>query len=176
MWVKGDTNFPANEYQILQGALYDEYRNLGNEWRVSNFIIMGSPLTHASMILAHKEEDLLRRKEQREFPVCPPQFDKADKHFAFAWWYKTEGGDEVKITTLHHAAHFAETKWTNIYFKDDWIGGSLANVFGPGILDIAVQANDNSIIPLASHTKYWDSKNQASLGILKHLFKTIHEL
>ncbi|MEO5594447.1 MAG: hypothetical protein ABIR15_09615 [Chitinophagaceae bacterium] len=166
------------QYQQLQAALFDEYRKLTNEWRVSNFITMGSPLTHAAMILAPSANIFQRKKDQREFPVSPPQLDHEDDHFAFPATYPKANGEKVKVKNLHHAAHFAETQWTNIYFENDWIGGSLSNEFGNGILDMPVKASSKWVaaLPLASHTKYWDVKHTASLNALKEIFNTIHEL
>jgi len=166
------------EYQLQQAALYSEYKKLGNEWRVSNFITLGSPLTHAIMILAHSKVDFDRKKSQREFPTSPPHLDKEDDHYAFEATYKNIKGEEAKIMNLHHAAHFAETQWTNIYYYNDWIGGALKDQFGPGILDIEVRAKNKwtATIPMASHTKYWDSKETVSLDKLKEIFNEIHKL
>lgn len=168
----------GGKYQLLQAALFDEYKKLTNEWRVSNFITMGSPLTHASMILAPGADEFNRKKDQREFPVSPPQFDTEDDHFTFPSVYKKVNGNKIKVKNLHHAAHFAETQWTNIYFENDWIGGKLANEFGAGIVDISVVPANKLLaaIPLATHTRYWDTKHDVSLKTLKDIFDTIHKL
>ena len=137
---------------------------------------MGSPLTHAAMILTPSQLIFEKRKSQRELPTCPPQIDLEDEHFAFAVNFSKSYDKKIKVKCLHHAAHFAATQWTNIYFENDWIGGSLANEFGAGIKDIQVIAGSKwtAKIPLASHTKYWDAKHQAALDTLKEVFEKIH--
>lgn len=164
------------KYQQFQSDLFDEFRSLSNQWRVSNFITMGSPLTHAAMVLTPSQQSFEKKKSQREFPTCPPQIDAEDEHFAFPVSFSKSYDKKVRVKCLHHAAHFAATQWTNIYFKNDWIGGSLANEFGAGIKDIQVIAGSKwtASIPLASHTKYWDVKHQAALTQLKEVFIKIH--
>lgn len=163
----------AGQHQKTQSALFDEYKAMGNQWRVQHFITMGSPLTHASLILNRKPEDFERKKNQREFPVSPPQLDHADDHFAFDRTFKTEPkpGTDVEIKILHHAAHFAVTQWTNVYFTNDWIGGAMASEFGKGILDIPIMAKSKKLrrIPFSTHTKYWDTSETEPLEKLKEI-------
>jgi hypothetical protein len=170
-------NHTGNSYQTDQALLFDEYRQLGNQWRVSHFITLGSPLTHASVILSKGEEDFKRKKDQREFPVSPPQLDHADNHFSFNATFVSTTGAPVSIKMLHHAAHFAATQWTNIYFENDWIGGNLAMEFGKGIVDIPVIASNKWLrrVPLSTHTRYWDEKNNDAHKILKAIIDKIHE-
>lgn len=160
-----------NLYQNTQQKLFDEYKAVGNQWRVHQFITMGAPLTHASMILNKKPQDFVRKKNQREFPVSPPQLDHEDNHFAFNYDFKTATEKPVTIKMLHHAAHFAVTQWTNIYFKNDWVGGAVAPEFGKGVVDIEVVAKSKFLrnMPLSTHTKYWSVKEDTSLKILKQV-------
>ncbi len=171
-------NHAGNSYQNNQALLFDEYQQLGNQWRVSHFVTMGSPLTHASVILTKGEEDFNRKKGQREFPVSLPQLDHSDNHFSFPAPFTSTTGDPVSIKMLHHAAHFAMTQWTNIYFENDWIGGALASEFGQGIVDIPVIASDKWLrrIPLSTHTRYWDEKNDDALKILKGVINKVVEI
>jgi len=174
---------PDATYQKLQGELFKEYRRLGNEWRVSNFITMGSPLTHAPMLIARSEKDFERKKNQREYPTSPPQLDAIEKHFAFDEKFERTGKDKLtgkdkdprNIMILNHSAHFAETQWTNIYFENDWIGGKLSDQFGAGIKDEPIKAVGRLVshIPLLSHTKYWDVRQATSLKVIKNIFDEI---
>jgi hypothetical protein len=170
--VKEQSVNPSKNYQQLQEELFDEYRKLGSEWRVSHFITMGSPLTHAAMLVVRSEEEFEKKKDQREYPTSPPKFDENDKNFAFDHLFKREGKPPRDIKILHHAAYFAETKWTNIYFENDWVGGNLSEQFGKGIKDIPLKANGNLVsgIPLLSHTKYWDKSQVESVDLLKGIF------
>jgi len=168
-----DPDHGGNQYQKDQAQLFNEYQGLGNQWRVSHFITMGSPLTHASMILSKGLEDFKRKKDQREFPVSPPQLDHADNHFSFDASYMATDDSRVTVKILHHAAHFAMTRWTNIYYENDWIGGQLSDEFGKGIVDIPVRAKRKWVrsIPLATHTRYWDVENDEGLKVLKEILE-----
>lgn len=162
-----------NDYQNRQHALFEEYQSLGCAWRVHQFITLGSPLTHASMLMNKKPEDFERKKLQREFATAPPQMDHEDKHFAFHQQYKTKEGKPVTINVLHHAAQFAVTQWTNIYYKNDWVGGAMDPVFGNGIRDIELKAKDKWLrsVPMSTHTKYWSRQESEGLEIIKELLK-----
>lgn len=172
--------FTIDQYQQLQKEIFEEFRTLGNEWRISNFITMGSPLTHADMILTPSKTAFAKKKAQREFPTSPPQYDPIDKHFGFnvAYPAKQDKSKTIRIRSLHHAAHFAATQWTNIYFTNDWIGGSLARELGPGIKDIEVKANGwwKRNLALASHTGYWELAQQRAISQLWKVFADIHSL
>ncbi|MFZ1257526.1 MAG: hypothetical protein WAR77_14290 [Saprospiraceae bacterium] len=164
-------NISSEKYMEHQLELFFEQNKLGNPWRISDFITIGSPLTHGSFLLTKNEEDFKLKKEQREFPTCPPVIDLKDKHFAFHSDYISESGAKRTLKVLHHAAYFAATRWTNIYFKNDFIGGPVSLNFGPGIKDIQVLAKNSFIksIPLASHTHYWDKKNPESMDAIREI-------
>jgi hypothetical protein len=59
----------------------------------------------------------------------------------------------------HHAAVFAPTRWTNLYFPchaifwGDLIGGPLVSAFGSAIRDVPVETKRR--FGLLSHTLYW---------------------
>jgi hypothetical protein len=61
---------------------------------------------------------------------------------------------------LHHAAPFAVIRWTNIYdpamlvFCGDVIGGPLAPVLGPAIIDVDLRKMRGQSWSF-THTKYW---------------------
>jgi len=173
--VKNESVNPGENYQELQEELFDEYRNLGSEWKVSHFITIGSPLTHAPMLVVRSEEEFEKKKNQREYPTSPPVMDEHDKNFAFNQQFKRKDKEPRDIKILHHAAHFAETKWTNIYFKNDWIGGKLSDEFGKGIKDVPLKAKGSLVswVPLLSHTKYWDKNQVGSVNELKSIFNLI---
>jgi hypothetical protein len=74
---------------------------------------------------------------------------------------------------LHHAAHFAVTQWTNIYYKNDWVGGPVAPEFGNGVRDIELVAEDKALrqVPLSTHTKYWVKQEPKALQVLKDVLQ-----
>jgi hypothetical protein len=62
----------------------------------------------------------------------------------------------------HHAAVFAPTVWTNIYFeneevwKGDVVAGEVAPRLGRGVIDIRLERGE----PLIRHTHYWSQAEE----------------
>jgi hypothetical protein len=144
--------FDVNSYRTLQRQLFDELESANEKttWRVTDFLTLGSPLVHASVLLAKDHGDLTVRQSSRELPTCPPQLEDGKK---FSFPLRDVG------RKLHHAAVFGPCRWTNLYFPakflivGDVIGGPLAPVFGPGIRDVQVTTRLRS--GFLSHTLYW---------------------
>jgi hypothetical protein len=143
-----DSTSMGEKPRELQSALWREQRDVGIRWKITDFVTLGSPLAHARFLIAANEEDFKERLSQREFPTCPPQAnDPRDRQY-----------NQSLLTTktncclLHHAAPFACTRWTNLYFDRDFIGGPI-NDLGHWI--------DNKLVPpngLFPHTHYWQGK------------------
>jgi hypothetical protein len=171
------------DFQRNQLKAWREQCSLGNPWRISDFITLGSPLAHAELFLASNRKEFENRKRQREVITSPPQRDS--KGYAYSPPTSivvgtTDNGDGTKTEKrytpliLHHAAPFAVTRWTNLYFPVRWgllgdlVGGRLASTFGPGILDIPVTTTRRLGWTLLAHTSYWhcpkDAKPQAAAG------------
>jgi hypothetical protein len=145
-------------------------------WLITDLATLGSPLTHAEFLLAAGEDDLGRRKSTRELPESPPFREDLDpKVFERA---RATGTLPVEVTAaasklisfplpgsstdweMHHAAPFAAVRWTNVYdpatlvFCGDLIGGPLAPVFGPAIIDVDLKKLRGQSYSF-THTKYW---------------------
>jgi hypothetical protein len=148
----------ADEWQIAQSAYFDELRAAGHPWLVTDFVTLGSPLAHAILLMARTDEEFARKKTEREFPTCPPTLETSILAGlpAQRFTYRPK-----KKWLPHHAAVFAPTRWTNVYFDCQWvawgdvIGGPIRNAFGPGVLDIPVNTRLRG--GLFSHTLYWTS-------------------
>lgn len=152
----------------LQSAVFEEQKTVGNPWRISDFITLGSPLAHADLILAQSKEDFDDRISAGELSACPPRLEHNSSRLGFLRKYSIQGGSFRSIELLNHRSAFAATRWTNIYFPvrkfvlGDPIGGPVAPVFGSGISDVAVDLPE-----LGSgfrHLDYWredthDQKN-----------------
>lgn len=161
---QGDYSDPKT-IQLAQRAYFEELKEIGGKWRVTDFITMGSPLAHADVLLATDKDDLDHKQKMREFPECLPALEQkirttepANRHFTFGPHKAKTNGMEVPIP--HHAAVFAPTKWTNLYFPShlivfgDLIGGPVSRVFGSGIRDIPL--GTKRLGGFLSHTHYWD--------------------
>jgi hypothetical protein len=148
----------ADEWHDCVAELLTEQRAAGLEWLVTDLVTLGSPLAHASFLLARGPEDFVRRGRERELPLVPPA--REDKrHFSFFRQCKLADGSVQKARVLDHAALFAVTAWTNLYFPcryflyGDLVGGPVAPIFGPGVRDRPVATS--VLGGWLSHTFYW---------------------
>jgi hypothetical protein len=153
------------------------------EWLISDFVTLGSPLAHAEFLLARDPGDLKEKITRFLFPTDMPQFQlvqteqrnkilnrqpppPTEKIFGpegglFSYFLgPPEKPDDPKKWTLHHAAPFAAVRWTNIHdphrliFQGDVISGPVAPIFGAGIRDIDLrELRGQSYV--FSHTLYW---------------------
>jgi hypothetical protein len=152
-------------------------------WIISDFVTMGSPLTHSEFLIAIDEADLDNRKRAREVPTAPPYREELDPDVLEA----AEATGVLPIAdpressrlisyadppgsrrwTLHHAAPFAVVRWTNIHdpsrlvLQGDVIGGPLSPALGRAITDIDLRALRGQSLWF-SHTRYWRSDRPAA--------------
>jgi hypothetical protein len=130
-------------------------------WLVTDFVSLGSPLTHAYYLMcdgdttAALEKDFQRRVREREFPTCPPRRNDGDGRLTFI-------RPETSQRVFHHGALFGLTRWTNLYFPvsnlfwGDAIGGEVGPVFGKAVKDIPIYVRKSGIADFFSHITYWD--------------------
>jgi hypothetical protein len=177
--LKPDDHTSLEAFREAQVSAFREQRRLGNPWVISDFITLGSPLTHGMLLLASGADDFETRIEQRELPTCPPQPDEKGYGFAATKPFDIGEGKKFSPVILHDGAPFAITRWTNFFFPahgglfGDFVGGRLAPSFGLGIQDIEVRSTGWRRIldfTLVAHTRYWtrDSDGQ-TLGRLRNI-------
>lgn len=160
-----------DRYRIRQRDLLCEERAVGIDWRISDLVTLGSPLSHAPFLLARDSANWAALKLERMFPTSPPQTaDERDQGRLIKRFDFTGGTEHADIAILHHAAVFACTRWTNLYFGSDLIGGPVAGaaLFGHGIKDIEVTASSWATrwTPI-SHVRYWAQTEADALRALK---------
>lgn len=149
--VKNPGNANAQgEWQMAQLRLF---ANLSDAWKISDFITLGSPLAHGRLLLegsvstVHSSERFLTQRDiTQAIPACPPV------------------GLQSGGATLAPKDLFAVVRWTNIYFEDDPVGGSVSEdadglLFGRGIRDVAFSAKKLKA-PGISHNSYWMSSQK----------------
>jgi hypothetical protein len=193
--IKGVPPDRGAEYQQAQAELFKELPE-DSPWRVTDFVTLGSPLTYAGFLLADSNEDLDDRRKQRELPTCPPVEENkhrgkqtlheqaatrphgalaGDEDYGFAY----ESGDRRELF-LHHAAHFALTKLTNLYFPGDIIGGEIGHQLGLGVVDVPCDFGKSDAYDFMprlkrserfwSHVQYWQHDPEAtSVGKLRSI-------
>lgn len=180
----------------LRRAMRDPRQPSAN-WLVSDFLTLGSPLTHAEFLLARDWPDLQARQRQRELPTSPPvREDLEPRTLAIA---KKIGGFPIEEPedgprllsfptwksppqwSLHHGAPFAVVRWTNIFdrsrlvFQGDLISGPLGRSFGPAIDDIDLADIDRPSMRF-THTRYWlESAPPARLKALREAMNILDD-
>jgi hypothetical protein len=162
--LPGDVD-PAGDLTALRKAQWGLYQMLREgtatrpAWKVSDFVTVGSPLTHAEFLLARNDAALRQGIAERLFATCPPQSDKAAE--AEIMYYAKPGSRAV-----HHGACFAATRWSNVFdlgnllWTGDPISGSLRDNFGWGIKEfrVAIRRRRACLNPrLFTHTLYWSA-------------------
>jgi pimeloyl-ACP methyl ester carboxylesterase len=132
-------------------------------WLVTDFVTLGSPLTHAHYLMCNGSTegelvaDFHRRVTQREFPTCPPERQEGDGLLSFT-------NPNTRQEGFHHAALFGMTRWTNLFFPMDqlfWgdaIGGPLNGIWGPYVKDVEVSTHSPPKAAFFTHTAYWSLK------------------
>jgi len=148
-------------------------------WLISDFISIGSPLTHAEFLLASSLSDLARRKKERELPTAPPFREVLDvaafrtaEEIGLVNSATTDGrafsfpvASDLNAWRMHHGAAFAAVRWSNVYdpakwiFFGDLISGPLASTLGNGIEDIDLRKVRGQSSAF-SHSRYWERGGQ----------------
>lgn len=151
-------------------------------WLVTDFVTLGSPLTHALYLMCRgrKESELRqdfdRRVREREFPTCPPQLLDRDCRLTF---HNPKTGKRQ----FHHGGQFALTRWTNLYFPasqllwGDAIGGEVGSLFGGdsggNIADVPIFTNAAKRDAFFAHVLYWDLERGADAPHIEALKRAI---
>ena len=159
--LAAEPNPDINEVQRLQRNYHRELNAAGCKWLVTDFVTMGCPISHAAILLAKNLDDLKSKQVEREFPTCLPTLEKltVDSVVNNQFTYPGKKKDSKAYRTPHHAAVFAPTRWTNLYFpcsmiiKGDIVGGPVCGVMGNGIKDVPVTTTQQRGYGI--HTLYW---------------------
>lgn len=149
-----------------QQRLASEVLKTGSrKWRVSDFITLGSPLTHAEFLVARDRPRFEAMKAERMIPTCPP-LQEVNKDDSVSFLYPPSDGGPPRP---HHAAPFASVRFTAIfdparfYIFGDFIGGPLKENLGPGVVEFPVRIKTPALLfkRLVTHTHYWNAKAKA---------------
>ncbi len=181
-WVRNDVlNYRQAQkeaFAALQnhgGLSADNHEKKPKQWKISDFVTCGSPLTHARFLVAPTKKRLESLVNERTLPVCPPLQEIGnnryrDKAGSGTYLYQSGRGTS-KATYVHHAAPFAVVRWTNIYdwrflgLFGDFVSGPLRQIFGSGVADYHVRLYRRFVSwlsRLVTHTLYWKSKTALS--------------
>jgi hypothetical protein len=137
-------------------------------WRISDFITMGSPLTHATLLMTDdgKSTSLENKVELREYPVSPPRRSKdEDGRVLYSRTPARSAVGSDRPLRLQHAGMFALTCWTNLYFAQrfvvfgDFIGGPIHPRLSPGTVNVPLSTK--LFGGLFNHVHYWRREEEA---------------
>jgi hypothetical protein len=164
-------DFPLAELQRQQTAMFETIRAAGLNFRISDFITVGSPLAHAEFLIKDDQAALERDFEERALSSSLPRPDKPSRTAS----YKLSG----KGPYAHFAAPFSAVRWTNIYDKHwfplfgDIVSGPLSLSFGPGIADFGVEIMRPGWPPIlnrfVTHQFYWAWHKSYAGAVPRHI-------
>ncbi len=170
-------------YRDAQRAYFDDIHHVAKDvWKVTDFVTLGSPLTHAHFLLVDDGQRLMRSEEEElDSPRLQRWWQQLDSvTLAVAEMFRARAAQrELPLCpplpehtdsftydpktgegeVPHHAAPFAPVRWTNIYAPrnnllwGDVIAGPVAPLFGPGVKDVALCGD--AAKSFVAHTKYW---------------------
>lgn len=162
----------TDRYQEQQAKVLAELNAQGNPWNVSDFITMGSPLTHAEFLIASDKGDLRALQERRVLATCPPTLEYRKEFDTRLFTYRSGWLRDIGSETdpqaprfPHHGAVFGYTRWTNLYspqsfvIKGDMISGPVADQFALEVDDRTARgAKDIAVLleGFVTHNNYWN--------------------
>lgn len=148
-------------FREAQWRLFEQLRSKGRAkaWKISDFVTLGSPLTHAEFLVTHNLAGWRKGVAERLFSICPPISDKPGNRAILYQQGRNPQTDAIQ-KAAHHGATFAATRWTNIYDRGngwltgDPISGPMLENFGPGVESIEVMLRGR-LGRIFTHTAYW---------------------
>jgi hypothetical protein len=151
-------------WQERQYRQWCEHTARGLPWLITDLITLGSPLTYVESLVTRDLNEFTSGRLSREFPTCPPDnvLDEQDRRLNRRYDVKVADDVETRrIRILNHAALFEVTRWTNLYFRGDLIGGPLGPRFGKALNDQEIDVDGRWSRFPGSHTKYWRAAGDA---------------
>lgn len=159
-WPDSLDDLPA--FRRSQWELYRQLR-VGDAdhplpWKISDFVTLGSPLTHSEFLVTYNLAEFRRGIAERLFSACPPIADRAASGTMLYQEGRSHSGKPQRA--VHHGAVFAATRWTNIFDRGngwltgDPISGRMTENFGPGVENIQVELRGSGG-RVFTHRLYW---------------------
>lgn len=169
-------------------------------WLITDFITLGSPLTHCEFLLNTDRQQFKTHKESRELPIAPPiaeALDPLNQAKALAAQIDLRlgnnlisfpfelpdpvAGKALEYWQMHHAAPFAAVRWVNIhdptilYVSGDIVSGPLRHLYGPAIQDINLRKAEGPRSYGFTHLRYWAlGKQQTATAAVTALRKALN--
>ncbi|MER8824994.1 hypothetical protein NKH73_00390 [Mesorhizobium sp. M0938] len=157
-----------DDFSGFRRAQWELYRQLRARdadhplpWKISDFVTLGSPLTHSEILVTYNLTEFRRGIAERLFSACPPIAETTAGGTVLYQEGRSRSGKPQRA--VHHGAVFAATRWTNIFDRGngwltgDPISGPMTENFGPGVENIQVELR-SSLGRIFTHRLYWSLK------------------
>lgn len=141
-------------------------------WKVSDFVTLGSPLTHAALLVTESKKDLKELMKERVMPTAPPQPYDANNPILYL---DRPSGKHV----AHHGAVFSVVRWTNLFdppppfwLEGDLISGPVSGTdrFGCGVRDAEVTIrHGHGWKRWFTHNAYWSNPDPRGDSSPEHI-------
>lgn len=172
-WDKTAPRLDSTAFEAARAALSRALAAQDPGWRISDFITLGSPLTHAEFLLFDSSDEVKAAFVERRFATAPPHPDPLrDGSMLFPIVTAPPPTRPAKTRRKlaeplfpHFAAQFAAVKWTNIHDEcsnpllGDLVSGDLSGRFGQGIVekDVTIRRPGfpGFLGRIFTHTQYW---------------------
>lgn len=149
--------FDVATFRDLQRDVSRAIAKPAGGWLISDFVTMGSPLTHGEFLLARDRSELERAKQEGLVATCPPLPDPTDKSIL----YKPPGPNGKPVA--RHSALFSAVRWSNIHdqhklvLTGDIVSGPVTENFGDGIADhnVRIVKKRGLFGRVFTHLSYW---------------------
>jgi WD40 repeat protein len=129
-------------------------------WLVTDLITMGSPLTHGEYLLG--ADHRVRTYQEGSDAAVAKAVDALKGRLVVEQQAVAPVADGAHADALDELeAAFPASRWTNLYFRGegvlggDIVGGPVWTVFGPGVIDMALDGKPNG--SSFAHNEYWKS-------------------
>lgn len=173
--IQGEKNETGKTYQELQFDTFKEYTKYLDKWLISDFISLGAPISYIDFLtIGSVPFDELITNE--EIHLSPPVLDSSTGDIFFNRPYHIKGKKEI-FNLITKTSSFAIIRWTNIFFKKDFIGGKAKRLFDKdfiegktkrlidkGVKDVPIP-NGRNWFPLnpKGHSNYWQEESPTAI-------------
>lgn len=153
-------------------------RKEDRRWLITDFVTVGSPLTHSDILLTTDMTAFRQKIENRQYSVCPPVREiLEEKNVAEAKaagfilnetpprlmsFPFTDAKKQKRCWQLHYATPFSAVRWTNIHdparliFCGDIVSGPVGGtLFGTGVVDVDLRKTNKKQSWRFTHLLYW---------------------
>lgn len=160
--LAGSTPPDPMTFAGLQHDAWKESRANTQPWLVTDLVTAGSPLAHAELLLTtRKDPDIGPLIAERVLPADPPVGERVEGQRRISWnlpYTDAVSRHGHKILIPDHAAPFALTRWTNLFFSTRGLRGDPVGGVIPASLGSSVRNIELPVPPTGgfAHSRYWE--------------------